>query len=200
MKCKNIKCNKEHSGQYGSGKYCSRACANSRSFSEETLLLKSNSARTSKKVKLANKFKTQKSIDKRKQTFNNKILNSPWECLSFYEKRKRVLLEQCNKCNKCSLNRWLNNKLILELEHIDGNTNNNSRENLEGLCPNCHSQTKTWRRGGKLKLDRISDDLLLKTIKNYPSIRKALESLNLRPDGYNYYRARLLKTKLTMTS
>jgi hypothetical protein len=39
MKC--IKCNKEHTGNFGSGKYCSRSCANSRKFSKEAILKKS---------------------------------------------------------------------------------------------------------------------------------------------------------------
>lgn len=39
MKC--IKCNIEHDGSFGSGKYCSRACANSRIFSDESKLKKS---------------------------------------------------------------------------------------------------------------------------------------------------------------
>ena len=39
MKC--IKCNKEHDGSFGSGKYCSRACANSRLFSDDTKTKKS---------------------------------------------------------------------------------------------------------------------------------------------------------------
>jgi hypothetical protein len=39
MKC--IKCSKEHTGNFGSGKYCSRACANSRTFSKESILKKS---------------------------------------------------------------------------------------------------------------------------------------------------------------
>lgn len=30
MKCENKKCNKEHDGSYGSGRFCSRSCANSR--------------------------------------------------------------------------------------------------------------------------------------------------------------------------
>ena len=34
MKC--LSCNKDHNGLFGSGKYCSRACANRRSLSEET--------------------------------------------------------------------------------------------------------------------------------------------------------------------
>jgi hypothetical protein len=39
MKC--IKCNKEHNGSFGSGKYCNRACANSRVFSDEAKIKKS---------------------------------------------------------------------------------------------------------------------------------------------------------------
>ena len=33
MKCK--KCNKEHDGSFGSGKYCSKSCANSRVRTDE---------------------------------------------------------------------------------------------------------------------------------------------------------------------
>jgi hypothetical protein len=36
-----IKCDKEHNGSFGSGKYCSRRCANSRTFSEEAKTKKS---------------------------------------------------------------------------------------------------------------------------------------------------------------
>ena len=36
-----IKCNKEHDGTFGSGKYCSVKCANSRTFSEESKKKKS---------------------------------------------------------------------------------------------------------------------------------------------------------------
>ena len=39
MKC--VKCNIEHDGSFGSGKYCSRACANSRIFSDDSKLKKS---------------------------------------------------------------------------------------------------------------------------------------------------------------
>ena len=35
MKC--IKCSKDHTGSFGSGKYCSRACANSRTFTNEAI-------------------------------------------------------------------------------------------------------------------------------------------------------------------
>ena len=41
-----IKCNKEHNGNFGSGKYCTLKCANSRTFSEESRKKKSQSNKT----------------------------------------------------------------------------------------------------------------------------------------------------------
>ena len=38
----------------------------------------------------------------------------------------------CAMCQKLPPARW-------EYHHIDGDTSNNSLENCEGLCPNCHS-------------------------------------------------------------
>ena len=36
-----IKCNNEHDGSFGSGKFCNRSCANSRTFTDETKIKKS---------------------------------------------------------------------------------------------------------------------------------------------------------------
>lgn len=52
-------------------------------------------------------------------------------------------------CENCSIDEWLGNKISLELDHIDGNNHNNRIENLKLLCPNCHSQTPTWRGRNK---------------------------------------------------
>ena len=48
------------------------------------------------------------------------------------------------KCSKCSISEWNGEKLVLQLDHIDGNTENNRKENIRWLCPNCHSQTSTF--------------------------------------------------------
>ena len=51
------------------------------------------------------------------------------------------------KCEKCGCNgNWQGEPITLELHHINGNHFDNRIENLQFLCPNCHSQTDTYRR------------------------------------------------------
>ena len=51
------------------------------------------------------------------------------------------------KCAKCKLNDiWNGEKLILQLDHINGINDDNRLSNLRFLCPNCHSQTLTYCR------------------------------------------------------
>ena len=76
------------------------------------------------------------------------LVDLDWETLKWTAKRSRVIREQEGKCIRCENDSWLGNPIQLEIDHIDGNRKNNSRENLEGLCPNCHSQTRTWRGRG----------------------------------------------------
>jgi Zn finger protein HypA/HybF involved in hydrogenase expression len=50
------------------------------------------------------------------------------------------------KCYKCGIDSWNDEPINLQLEHINGNHFDNRLENLTLLCPNCHSQTKTFCR------------------------------------------------------
>lgn len=59
---------------------------------------------------------------------------------------KRYLTEnQGYKCSCCSIIEWNNKAIVLEIDHIDGNSENNRPENLRFICPNCHSQTDTYK-------------------------------------------------------
>lgn len=49
-----------------------------------------------------------------------------------------------HKCYSCGLTTWQNTPIPIELHHIDGNNKNNSLDNLQILCPNCHAQTDNY--------------------------------------------------------
>lgn len=48
-------------------------------------------------------------------------------------------------CEVCGITEWNGKRVSLELDHIDGNRTNHKLENLRIICPNCHSQTHTYR-------------------------------------------------------
>lgn len=63
---------------------------------------------------------------------------------------KRYLSEKFGyKCSVCGIFEWNNKQIVLELEHKDGNSDNNKIENLCLICPNCHSQTNTYKARNK---------------------------------------------------
>lgn len=59
--------------------------------------------------------------------------------------KKHLIKLRNHKCESCQLTNWQGQSIMLELDHIDGDRLNNNLENLRLLCPNCHSQTPTWR-------------------------------------------------------
>lgn len=60
--------------------------------------------------------------------------------------RKFLLEEAEYKCSECSWSGFnpVSGLSTLQIEHIDGDSSNNSKENLKVLCPNCHSLTPTY--------------------------------------------------------
>lgn len=48
------------------------------------------------------------------------------------------------KCEHCGISEWNGKPISLQLHHKDGDHSNQLLENLEILCPNCHSQTKNF--------------------------------------------------------
>lgn len=105
----------------------------------------------------------------------------PFNELTIARKRSRILKEQNYSCLSCGHNEWMDNPLILELDHIDGDTRNNERDNLRCLCPNCHSQTPTWKgRDKKTGIKKYPDEVYVEAIKVSSCMNQALTILGLK--------------------
>ena len=74
----------------------------------------------------------------------------------------RKYLKGCALCGWDVINQTTG-RIPLEIDHIDGNSENNKEENLRLLCPNCHSLTpffrnlnkgngRSWRRAKYVKV------------------------------------------------
>lgn len=113
-----LNCGKElHKGQY---KYCSSLCQ--QEYQRKEYIKKVNNGEESGLKKSGNTTKISDSI------------------------RTYLFKKYDNKCQKCG---WgeinpTTGKCPLEIHHKDGNRTHNDLDNLELLCPNCHSQTDNY--------------------------------------------------------
>lgn len=102
---------------------------------------------------------------------------------------KHNLIEYiCQSCNNEGY--WNNEKLNLQLDHINGIREDQRLENLRWLCPNCHSQTETYCSKNSNK-KKISDQDLKKALSETENIHQALKKVGLM-NGRNYKRAKNL--------
>lgn len=114
-----LNCGKElHKGQY---KYCSSLCQ--QEYQRKEYIKKVNNGEESGLKKSGNTTKISGSI------------------------RTYLFKKYDNKCQKCG---WgeinpTTGKCPLEIHHKDGNRTHNDLDNLELLCPNCHSLTPNYK-------------------------------------------------------
>jgi hypothetical protein len=149
VNCKN--CNKEFEKVYSEIKksktgnhFCSRSCAatfNNKIKPKKTL---TNTCKICNTSILASR----KYCD---QCSDNKLYcKATLETAKTDRTRKRILIEQLgHKCYICNNTEWNGKPIPLELEHIDGDSDNNKESNLQLICPNCHAQTPTYKGANK---------------------------------------------------
>ena len=156
-------CNKCGNQHIKSGNFCSRSCANSRSFTEEAKYKKSVAMKqfaatdegqvNTQRRSMINGVTERSSISKdRTRTTIYKKMDRKFDdgLISDRKVLRRVLTERRGyKCDVCSLVDWCNAPLTLQVDHIDGDPSNNLPINLRLICPNCHSQTSSF--GGRNK-------------------------------------------------
>jgi hypothetical protein len=84
-------------------------------------------------------YKTQERLSEwqKGKHFSNRVIRRFLEILDGY------------KCSVCGLSEWNDRPITLEVEHKDGNSEDSSPSNVCLICPNCHSQTDTYKGKNK---------------------------------------------------
>ena len=102
------------------------------------------------------------------------------------------------ECDICKIGPiWNTLPLVLELDHINGNKRDNRLINLRFLCPNCHSQTPTFRgrknrgkpREHKTEIEIIED------VKQSTNMGQVLTELKMVNTNNNWPRIGKVMTK-----
>ena len=112
----------------GTGRYRCSKSANS---------CPSNKVKNSKGLKKAHKKGIMRSFtdeDREKSQINhrrNLLKEKSFEELGKTLRKKIVMEDQDFKCLHCNLNEWMGLRITLELDHIDGNRNNNKEKTLD---------------------------------------------------------------------
>lgn len=169
MKCEN--CDNDHNGNYGSGRFCSSKCARGFSTKEKRQEINQKTSRALKGrsfpghpgyFKVGYDFRRQLKKVFRGRKISRGIIESGKheDFIKFKDdatvKRKLIkygyLEEKCYMDGCVVKTEWNGKKLVLHLDHKNGNKKDRSLENLRLLCPNCHSQTETYCGGNSKKV------------------------------------------------
>lgn len=144
------KCETNHSGEYGSGRFCSKECARAYSTMKK---------RSEINVKIGSSLKGRKLTDdhiaKLKHSWKKRPTKRPTDIKDiliehgpFSSKyvKERIIAEgiKSYKCETCNISEYMNKPITLQLHHVNGVHDDHRIENLQILCPNCHSQTENY--------------------------------------------------------
>ena len=70
--------------------------------------------------------------------------------------RDYLIEKQGGVCNICkNPPTWNSKPIVFIVDHVDGNYENNSPDNLRAICPNCNSQTDSFGGRNNFKRDHV---------------------------------------------
>lgn len=135
-KCEN--CNEKHSGEYGSGRFCSKECA--RGFSTKEKRSEINE-KVSKALRATDTDLTIQQIAQRKIADKHASFVREYEATTLFDLSKRTISKILKRmklpCSKCG---WFVDDVVCDIHHIIEQKNGGTDEhsNLTYVCPNCH--------------------------------------------------------------
>lgn len=136
-----------------------------------------------------------------KRNINDYLENKRF--ITSHKLKARIIQDRIkpHKCEDCGREDWKNEKIPLELHHLDGNKHNNNLINLQLLCPNCHAMTSNYRgknmsKSNKIiKQPKVPEEVVVEAIKSSMNVSEVLRKLNLSIFGQNHNRIKEIKNK-----
>ena len=176
------------------------ACKSSPSMKQACEKLGMPFASFSKKAKKLEVYKTNQFWNKGKSFLTDPRLKSKWEINKIFcenstypmKHLRRIILKENLLPYQCSCGNtgnWQGKEMTLDIDHINGNHRDHRLKNLRFLCPNCHSQTPSFRNKNGTGKQKVTDEEMKEALKTTKSIRAALIKVGLSPRGLNYQRA-----------
>ncbi len=132
-----LECNKELEYEKRNNLFCSRECCHNYRYKNPLIKCCTVCGKPQKRVCVCKEC-----LDK--ETFLKFINNKLNPVMSQARRIMLFINDKCQTCGWNSINEFTN-KIPLELHHKSRARKNNFYNNLEILCPNCHSLTNNFR-------------------------------------------------------
>ena len=83
--------------------------------------------------------------------FRKNIRKEDFDSGKMTDLQARMFFRRNNEkiCSICNLSEWMGKEIPLEVDHIDGNSDNNFPNNLRFVCCNCAAQLDTYKAKNK---------------------------------------------------
>ena len=121
--------------------------------------------------------------------------NSPVtrKVLKDYLAKYNVLKYKCAICG--NRGEWNGISLTLQIDHVNGIRDDNRKENLRWLCPNCHSQTDTFTGKNKTKKEIINFTVeeAIEALQQTENVNQATKLIGCAQGGANWIRINDIK-------
>lgn len=137
-------CGKELTFEQRNNKFCSSSCSTTFNNLRKSKQKDSNNLKIDKEISSHNK-KEEREVDLISRFENGEnFLKGKCSIPAFI--RRYFMTKYNSQCSKCGWSEMnpITQKVPLAIHHIDGDCTNNRINNLQLLCPNCHSLTENF--------------------------------------------------------